>query len=257
MRALHIVPGDSACGSLRQALRDAGRDEEVLAFRDDLSCGPIATDDPSERARWWAQYYGDLSEAELVSFPALWDRVAASEDRLVVWFGRHSASELAFFLAWTDWLGERPYEVIDVTGRDVPIRRKDGSPMPAVSIIPADRLRVLLGTERPVAAEQRAADQNLWRQLKAEDAPFRVVSAEGLVSAPINHFDALILEQASSEWQRTARVVGATLGQCWEPYVQAYDMMLHVRVVALVESGKLLAEGDPWDMRGSRVRLPS
>lgn len=40
MRTLHIAPGDSAAGSLRQALRIAGRDDELLAFRDDLSCGP-------------------------------------------------------------------------------------------------------------------------------------------------------------------------------------------------------------------------
>jgi hypothetical protein len=29
-----------------------------------------------------------------------------------------------------------------------------------------------------------------------------------------------------------------------------------VRLVALVEEGKLLADGDPWDMRACRVRLP-
>ena len=35
-------------------------------------------------------------EAELQSF---WDRVAATSDRLIVRFGRHRASELAFSLA--------------------------------------------------------------------------------------------------------------------------------------------------------------
>ena len=33
--------------------------------------------------------------------------------------------------------------------------------------------------------------------------------------------------------------------------------MLLGRVVSLVEQGKLLADGDPWDMRGTRVRLPA
>ena len=32
--------------------------------------------------------------------------------------------------------------------------------------------------------------------------------------------------------------------------------MLMMRVVALVEAGKLLADGDPWDMRACRIRLP-
>ena len=41
MSTLHLAPTGSASGSLRQALRDAKRPEEVLAFQDDLSCGPI------------------------------------------------------------------------------------------------------------------------------------------------------------------------------------------------------------------------
>src|ERR1700726_3397331 len=108
MRTLHIAPGDSAGGSLRAAIRDAGGDDEVLGWRDDLSCGPIASDDPAARAKWWAPFYGDQDiEGDLKRF---WDRIATTDDRLVVWFGRHSASELAFFLAWTDRLGDRPYE---------------------------------------------------------------------------------------------------------------------------------------------------
>jgi hypothetical protein len=39
MRTLHIAPGHSAGGSLHQAIRGAGRHEEVLFFHDDLSCG--------------------------------------------------------------------------------------------------------------------------------------------------------------------------------------------------------------------------
>ena len=38
------------------------------------------------------------------------------------------------------------------------------------------------------------------------------------------------------------------------PYIQVGDMMLLVRIVALVERGALVAEGDPWDM-SSKVRL--
>jgi hypothetical protein len=46
------------------------------------------------------------------------------------------------------------------------------------------------------------------------------------------------------------------MGYNSEPYMQVGDMMLLVRVVALVSEGKLLADGDPWDMRSCRVRLP-
>jgi len=53
-----------------------------------------------------------------------------------------------------------------------------------------------------------------------------------------------------------ARVVGNTMGLNSEPYFQVGDLMLLTRVVALVGEGKLLADGDPWDMRSCRVRLP-
>jgi hypothetical protein len=41
-----------------------------------------------------------------------------------------------------------------------------------------------------------------------------------------------------------------------EPYFQVGDLMLQGRIVALVNEGKLLADGDPWDMQSCQVRLP-
>ncbi len=34
------------------------------------------------------------------------------------------------------------------------------------------------------------------------------------------------------------------------------DLMLHVRAVALVEQRRLLAKGDPWEMRACPLRFP-
>jgi hypothetical protein len=143
MRTLHVAPGDSAGGSLRQAIRDAGRDEEVLRCRDDLSCGPIESDDRSARMAWWARFHGVPAFED--DFETFWNRVTTTDDRLVVWFGRHSAPELAFFLAMADRLGDRSYDIVDVTG----------ARSPAVSLVLTDRLRALLGTERPITAQER------------------------------------------------------------------------------------------------------
>lgn len=240
MTTLHIAPGDSAGGSLCQAIRGAGLNEEVLRFRDDLSCGPIDSDDNSARIAWWARFY-DIADVTS-DFETFWNRVETTGDKLVVWFGRHSASELAFFLALADRLGDRPYDIVDVTG--------------TVAIIPDNRLATLLGSERPVTAYEREEARRQWRQLQRENAPFRVVSPTGLVSVPVDHFDSLLVEQATRVWQRMARVVSAAMAYSSEPYSQVGDLMLLTRVVALVEAGKLLADGDPWDMRACKVRLP-
>lgn len=256
---LHIAPSDSAGGSLRCALRDAGHDDDVLSWRDDLSCGPIASGDAAERAEWWSQFYTDRDiEPVLKSF---WDRVAETDDRLVIWFGRHSASEHAFALAWVEKLGDRPYEYIDVTGRQFPQTRRDGStvlgpPMQSVGTMNSEMLKSLLGSEQPVSTEFKEEASRTWRRLGSENAPFRIVTVAGLVSAPVDVFDRLLLERATPEWKKVARIVGEAMGYNFEPFIQVGDIMLLTRVVALVGEGKLLADGDPWDMRSCRVRLP-
>ena len=117
-------------------------------------------------------------------------------------------------------------------------------------------MRVLLGTERPITAQEKEEAGGHWRRLRVENAPFRVVTPMGLVSAPVNHFDPLLIERATPQWRKIAAVVGDTMGCNLEPYMQVGDMMLLARVVALVGEGKLLADSDPWDMHSCRVRLP-
>jgi hypothetical protein len=242
MKVLHVAPDDSAGGSLRQAICSAGHPQEVLSFNDDLSCGPIAWGTARERAAWWSHVHAPIPEEDLTTF---WHRVETADERLVIWFGRHSASELAFFLALVDRLGDRPYDVVEI-----------GEPDGAVGLVPSCRLPALIETARPIPPQEAADAARLWQRLRAQNAPFRVVTPVGLASAPIDHFDSSLLEQAAKEWLNAAYVIGSTMAHTCEPYMQVGDTILLARLVALVEEGKLLADGDPWDMRACRVRLP-
>ena len=56
---LHIAPGHSAGHSLRQAIRTSGRTDDVISFRDNLSCGPIESEESSARLLWWASVYDE------------------------------------------------------------------------------------------------------------------------------------------------------------------------------------------------------
>ena len=242
MKVMHVAPGDSAGGNLKVALRIAGRQQEVLSFTDDLSCGPIAWGTARERAAWWSHVHAPLQEEDLTTF---WHRVETADERLVVWFGRQSASELAFFLALADRLGDRPYDVVEI-----------GQPDGAVDFVPSYLLPALIETARPISPQEAADAGRLWQRLRAQNAPFRIVTSAGLASAPIDHFDSSILGQAAKEWSSAARVIGSTMARNCEPRIQVSDAILLARLVALVEEGKLLADGDPWDMRACRVRLP-
>jgi hypothetical protein len=237
---LHVAPGDSAGGSLREAIGLAGLDEEVLSCRDDLSCGPIATDDPATRVAWWARYHDDTDDGQLALF---WERVTSTSDRLVLWTSRLCAQEHACFLACIDRLGDRPYQVIDVTPGKLRVSHMRG-----------ERLQPLIGSERPLSAEARALARRRWQKLKAENAPFRLNTPDGLVSAPIDCFDAFLVQRSSTEWERIIRIVSEVMGI--DADGQVGNVLLAARVVALVEAGKLVADGDPWNWITTRIKLP-
>ncbi len=241
MGTLHITPGYSAAGSLKEAIRLAGLDEQVLAFPDELCHGPLLPDTPATRAAWWDRLGFEGREEE---FAAFWPRILAADERLVVWFARHSASELAFFLAWADRLGDRPYRIVDTTALQT-----------AVALVPPGVLTTLLGTEREIAAAEVADARHVWQRLKAENAPIRIVTPTGLASAPEEHFDPVLLEGATSDWRKTVLVVVDAMMKEHEPYYQVGDLLLRRRLAALVEAGRLEADGDPWLLHESRVRL--
>lgn len=242
MKTLHVAPYDSAGGGLREALRRAGSPQDVLSFTDDLSHGPIAWSTSRERAAWWSHIHEPRLEEDLEAF---WLHLETAKRRLVVWFGRHSASELAFFLALADRLGDRSYDIVDVTLL-----------AGAVGMMPTDQLVAQIETARPISRREASDAGRLWQHLRTQNAAFRIVTPTGLASAPIDHFDASILEQSATEWRSAAYVIGSTMAYNCEPYMQVGDIMLLARLAALVEQGKLLADGDPWDMRACRVRLP-
>jgi hypothetical protein len=243
---LHVVPGHLAAWRLRAAVRSSGGTDRVLGFQDDLSCGPIDSEDGSQRARWWASVQ-DESDIDIDDF---WRQVASTPDRLIVWFGRHSASEHAFFLALADRLGDHPYDIIDVTGLRIPFIRPGSEPelsppIGAVAHMTVEEIASLFGTERAMTREDREDAAQRWRRLQSENAPFRIVTEAGLASAPADVFDAWLLKQATKKWRRSALIVGDTMRCNREPYVQVEDVMLRSRLAALCEQGRLLAHGDP------------
>jgi Protein of unknown function len=215
---------------------------------------PIAR--PSARAAWWMSHFDGFEEFE-PSLRTFWTRIAETDEPLVIWFARHSAIELSFFLSLADRLGERPYAIVDLTGMRFAFGRRDGSFVAqSVSTVPADGLRSLLGKERSITGQEQTEARRLWQRLREENAPFRVVTENGLVSAQADHFDPLLLDRATAEWRKVARVIGDAMGHNAEPYFQVGELMLLRRIVALVDEGKLLAEGDPCEMHACRVRLP-
>jgi hypothetical protein len=259
---LHIVFNPSAAAGLRDALRQAGRDESVVSLFDCLSFGPINRTDPELRTTWVEEELGYLGWEEVASQDhTFWSQALSSGCRKVAWMSRRSAQDYAGFLEWLGRLGEEPIEVVDLT--DVMVTRKIAETAEqklaiCLSLLPPYQIleNALLDRTEVLTAARRARYRELWKRLKTEDQPLRVLSEGELVSAPITFFDPLVISCVTSEWKKSARVIGEALGDSFDTSVlQVGDLVLWARARALAEAGRLEFRGDLSDMHNSELRL--
>jgi hypothetical protein len=69
--------------------------------------------------------------------------------------------------------------------------------------------------------------------------------------------DRVLLEQASRNWRKVARIVGMSISELRARIPNVPDLYYAQRVRHLVEVGKLESQGNLAYMRYSEVRLPS
>jgi uncharacterized protein DUF3658/uncharacterized protein DUF1835 len=277
---LHIVFGESAGGCLRQALRQARRKDMVIAFWDDLSFGPINPPDLADRAAWVrkeiglpVEEFGFSSERNVriilddplnsarklkMEVPEFWGKVLSSKARRVIWVCRRSAHEYAGFLECVWRLADERFDVIDVTG--VGLARFSRKQEPAMSVSelhPREFTEnAVWGRAAPLTPTARERYREMWHKLRAENAPFRVVAGDDLVSAPITFYDDWLVSCTVSQWRKAARVIADTMAAAATHGHVIGDLVLCGRLQALAAAGRLESQGDLSKPRFSEVRLP-
>jgi hypothetical protein len=258
----HIVFGESAGGTLRLALRQANRDDEVLSFNDDLSFGPINPPVPIARAAW-AQaelYFPDAALTALDDTLEFW-HTARSAQKRVIWFSRRTATEFCGFLEFVSQMGTQSYEVIALTGVEIPHRTHDGSANHVIfrlAELSPDEVRenALWDRAVPLSPQERRQSERSWQRLRRENAPFRVVEGDAVISASIEVYDDMLLSCLTTDWCRAARIIGDAMARrLGDPCGQAGDLVLFGRLRKLIDAGKVDASGDLGTLRGSQVRL--
>jgi len=249
---------------LRHALRSIGRDDRVAALVDDLSVGPINPAEPRARAAWAAQELGfDSGQAILRRIENSWSEALATANRRVVWTSRRSARDYSGFLELLWRLGDQACEVVDLTELRFPERCSEGptgylSLVISLGALDPDQVAPmgLLDRAEPLTDAAGTRYREIWRRLRAENAPLRVVSDTGLTSAPITFYDEELLSYAVGHWRKVARLVGEALTN-ENGFAPGNDLLLAARVRALAKAGRLEARGNPLKMRFSEVRLPT
>ncbi|TYL97457.1 DUF1835 domain-containing protein [Bradyrhizobium rifense] len=260
---LHIVFNSSAAACLRDALRQAGRDERVVGLSDSLSFGPINPPDPELRRKWveteldYAGWENVVSEAT-----SFWPAALSASSRRIAWLSRRSAQEYAGFLEWLWRLDEEPIEVVDLTdvmvaGNSARLTERHLAISLGISSPHEILQNELLDRTEALTAVLRAQYRQLWGRLRTENAPLRILSEGELASAPLSFFDPLLLSCATPEWQKAARIIGEVLSESWETSVlQTGDLVLCARARALARAGRLEFRGDLSDIQNSELRLP-
>ncbi|MGC2774818.1 MAG: DUF3658 domain-containing protein [Bradyrhizobium sp.] len=259
---LHLVFNSSAAGTLRQALGQAGRDERVIGFPDSLSFGPIDPPDPALRTAWMDEEL-EVSGWDEVGrkTTAFWDEALSCTSRRIAWLTRRSTQEYAGFLEFLGRLGDEPIEIVDLT--DALVRAGGhGAPNPhrvfTLAELPPATIsdNHLWNFRQDLTPDMRDSCREQWARLKAENAPLRILRDGELVSAPITHFDPVLLSCATTKWKKAARIIGEALCETWTEGMQTGDLLLIARARALVAAGRLACRGDVLDIHRSELRLP-
>lgn len=257
---IHVVFELSAAYSVRQALGIIGRKEDVFGFSDNLSCGMINAPTLEERQESVATVTGYDLDDMVDGAELFWASVTSREVMPVVWVFRGDAAHHAGFLEFVRRIGDQPFCVIDVTGVEVVGPRGPFSPKSLSSMNPTQIIAAgLVEPPKTLSAEEIDRYRTTWAGLMHENAPFRVVQDGELFSAPLTHFDEIILSRAPTEWQVAARLAANLLEMRHHGSFKQCpgDLVLWGRICALAEAGKLEIRGDGVAMRGSEVRLAS
>lgn len=247
---IHTTFGPYADHALRPALKKAGYREYAVPLWDDFSLGPI--DPPDATARWaWAKRELGLFPHSRKLFTKknnAWDAALSPGTRKIAWVARRWAHEYCGFLEWLWRLGDQPCDVVDLHDVVVDRHHRDGtserhSPHCLGSLF-AEEIHdnALWDLARPLPSDERRHYHDVWRKLRAENAAFRVWKNGELVSAPITHYDDVILGQAGPRSLKVAWVIRQPRDA--DPAYEACEYVFHGRLHKLVEAGLLEAYGD-------------
>jgi hypothetical protein len=239
---LHVVFGSSPAGIVRRALRELGRQEQVLDLMDDLSLGPIHPYNSEVRGQWLNHELGEFEWQDFVrqdsSLPL---RSQSHSGRLVAWYAPNRACSYAGFKWWLSQMDDAQCAAMSV---------------PDLHFQNTEAMVNLVGQETDLSSLARSRHQKEWHALRNDNALLRVIEDGQLISKSLDFFDHLIIQFVDNEWKDTKRVAGnafSTISIETGHFID--DLFVGSRLRALAEAGKIEWDGNSRDARTSKVRL--
>lgn len=242
---LHVCFSSSASGIIRRILRARSRNEAVFTFVDDISAGPIADICGEERKAWFLKYFGaDILEIEQLWEGQIkfWSETIISQDQLMVWLIRRSAAEYCGFLELLSLLPEKSEILLaDFTSQKFDVG-KTKEPCISIGHLNEENMEIGFSIQTVTSPSNWSQPLQMWKNLKRESAPLRIVEHDKLVSKPQDYFDSFLFQHLSGNWQKLYRVVGEALVSGWENDHRVSFDWFNQRVKELTNDGFIETE---------------
>ena len=276
-KVVHILFGDSASGSLKNALKEMGlQDEEkVISFSDLFSIGPVwQLQDKvglNQRYDWIKNHLifdDDYMDEYQHNFNDTTSMIQAipQNTKIIIWGGENSHEQTALRYVMYLLKGKN-YDIVlmDTTKQyknhfDVP--DTDCYPLHTGEIIP-EKLRLIYEKGRkvsPISQEQCEKLVKEWQELSSTQEVLRVWENQEIMSVEETYYDDYIINKAkklhkereNNDFMKSARLIGEVIG-----YLNQYigDEYFEYRVRHLIMNGVFEIEGVPKAMRFYSVRL--
>ncbi|NRR21182.1 DUF1835 domain-containing protein [Brevibacillus sp. MS2.2] len=276
MDKFHICFGLSAYGTLRSVFRKQNllQTESIICIEDDFSVGPLhqleTATGMNKRIEWIHSFFKrveaispeDLTTVKAyllrnLSFPAQ----IPDGSNVILWHGQNASDSIGIHYI-VSMLQDKSlsFETIDITAfsvnYDYKLRNRDGNEvsyvLKSVGALPPNFVMDAYQVKKNMPAPLVQSHIHEWEKWSQSDSTLRVYKQGEVLEVSEDFYDASILEYASKEFQKAARVIGTVMGesdQC------IGDMYLTYRVHELIKQGLLQYQGELMPLRRLEIRL--
>ena len=254
---IHVVFNHSEISLIRQAVKlDESLAGEVIQIKDDFAVGPLANIDTeegwTERVNWW--------RGLLNASPYENNAVTFFDDRETVKNIKREVDEDATQQVWI-WMGQNQHDVCgyywlmsqlkEFQGRifvlylnNLPFISEKGQlfyPIGIHEIQPREAVKAKK-LARPITLSEFEVDPDEWKRLSEENSMVRILEGgKKIVGKDEKFYDAEILKNLTTEWQKASRVLSNTLHRM---KIKTGDVFLMWRMKQLISEGRIDVLGE-------------
>lgn len=257
-KVLHIVNGITVSNALKEVFNENQLKEEnhILSVDNPLSVGPLFHFDTKKGAERRTLYFDSIYDK--LGYTCLKEEVTTltdflkfrffEYDKIIIWHGENTAEILLKALCCAK-INHQLY-CINVSK----LNSDTCFAVLSVSECNVETLKSYIGKEVLLTKVEVELYQKIWAKTIQKKEQFRIYKNAEIKEVSEDYYDNFILAYATEKWQRAIKVIGAAMGD--NTQLTAY-IFVGSRIVALINSGKLIVKTSVLPLTDAYVALPS